>query len=79
MKQFFAKENTAHFERSHGNEDGDDASGIKVVEGAQRLAVGDVYGDIRVEGCVYVPLLGWRFVKGSEEYGNYFFGVQRLQ
>lgn len=79
LKQFFAKENTAHFERSHGNEDGDDASGIKVVEGAQRLAVGDVYGDIRVEGCVYVPLLGWRFVKGSEEYGNYFFGVQRLQ
>ncbi|KAK6362959.1 Hexaprenyldihydroxybenzoate methyltransferase, mitochondrial [Orbilia blumenaviensis] len=28
-------------------------------------------------GCLYVPGLGWRAIKGSEDYGNYFFGVRR--
>ena len=32
----------------------------------------------RVVGVVYVPGLGWREVKGSENVGNYFFGVRKL-
>ncbi|TKA64592.1 hypothetical protein B0A49_10380 [Cryomyces minteri] len=28
-------------------------------------------------GVVYVPMLGWKEVSGSEKIGNYFFGVQR--
>lgn len=36
------------------------------------------YGDVRVGGCVYVPLVGWRWVNGSERFGNYFLGVQKL-
>ncbi len=30
-----------------------------------------------VMGVVYVPGIGWREVQGSEEWGNYFFGVRR--
>ena len=30
-------------------------------------------------GVVYVPGFGWREVKGSEEWGNYFFGVRRKE
>lgn len=36
------------------------------------------YGLVRIEGCIYLPLLGWKFVNGSQDYGNYFFGVQKL-
>lgn len=36
------------------------------------------WGDFRTRGVVYVPLLGWRVVQGSEGFGNYFFGVQKL-
>lgn len=39
----------------------------------------DRYGAFKVEGCVYLPLMGWRFVGRSEEFGNYFFGVQKLR
>ncbi|EPS42757.1 hypothetical protein H072_3271 [Dactylellina haptotyla CBS 200.50] len=28
-------------------------------------------------GCLYVPGIGWKSLKGSEEFGNYFFGVRR--
>ncbi|EGX50966.1 hypothetical protein AOL_s00054g702 [Orbilia oligospora ATCC 24927] len=28
-------------------------------------------------GCLYVPGFGWKAIKGSEDYGNYFFGVRR--
>jgi polyprenyldihydroxybenzoate methyltransferase/3-demethylubiquinol 3-O-methyltransferase len=28
-------------------------------------------------GVVYVPGFGWKEVKGSEGYGNYFFGVRK--
>ena len=35
--------------------------------------------DFRVEGCVYVPGFGWKIVNGSEDYGNYFFGVRRRE
>lgn len=31
----------------------------------------------RCMGVVYVPGLGWREVEGSEQIGNYFFGVRR--
>ncbi|KAK5174055.1 Hexaprenyldihydroxybenzoate methyltransferase, mitochondrial [Saxophila tyrrhenica] len=30
-----------------------------------------------VQGVMYVPGLGWKEVGGSEEWGNYFFGVRR--
>lgn len=45
---------------------------------------GDVrWGEVVIRGCLYVPGLGWRWVpagvKGSEGWGNYFFGVQRLE
>lgn len=40
---------------------------------------GPQYGPVKIEGVVYVPVLGWRFVKGSEEVGNYFFGVQKVK
>lgn len=30
-----------------------------------------------VMGVVYVPGLGWREVKGSERFGNYFFGIRK--
>lgn len=30
-----------------------------------------------VMGVVYVPGFGWREVQGSEEWGNYFFGVRK--
>lgn len=36
-----------------------------------------VDGGVRTQGCMYVPLLGWRTVDGGEEWGNYFFGVKR--
>ncbi|KAK5079831.1 Hexaprenyldihydroxybenzoate methyltransferase, mitochondrial [Lithohypha guttulata] len=39
----------------------------------------DIYGAVKVEGCVCLPLVGWKFVGRSEEFGNYFFGVQKLR
>lgn len=37
------------------------------------------WGDVRVMGVIYVPGVGWREVKGSESWGNYFFAVRRLE
>ncbi|OAG45636.1 3-demethylubiquinone-9 3-O-methyltransferase [Fonsecaea monophora] len=37
------------------------------------------WGEFVTQGVVYVPALGWRFIKGSEEFGNYFFGIQKLE
>lgn len=34
-------------------------------------------GDVIVMGCVYVPGVGWREVRGGEKVGNYFVGVRR--
>ena len=34
-------------------------------------------GAMKVAGCVYLPALGWKMVPGSEDYGNYFFGIRR--
>ena len=34
-------------------------------------------GCSKTAGCVYVPAFGWKFVKGGEKYGNYFFGAQK--
>ncbi|EXJ73924.1 uncharacterized protein A1O5_02218 [Cladophialophora psammophila CBS 110553] len=36
------------------------------------------WGEFITQGVVYIPAIGWRFVQGSEEFGNYFFGVQKL-
>jgi len=38
---------------------------------------GDGMAGWRVMGVIYVPGLGWREVEGSEEWGNYFWGVRR--
>ncbi|KAG8628442.1 hypothetical protein KVT40_004315 [Elsinoe batatas] len=35
------------------------------------------WGQWRVMGVLYVPGVGWREVKGGEEWGNYFFGMRR--
>ena len=37
------------------------------------------WGRWRTQGFVYLPAVGWRCVDGSEGFGNYFFGVQRLE
>ena len=37
------------------------------------------YGSVKIEGCIYLPLVGWKFVNRSENFGNYFFGVQKLR
>ena len=36
------------------------------------------WGPFKTQGVIYVPLLGWKTVQGSEGLGNYFFGVQKL-
>jgi polyprenyldihydroxybenzoate methyltransferase / 3-demethylubiquinol 3-O-methyltransferase len=36
------------------------------------------WGPLQVQGVVYVPLIGWKAVQGSEKFGNYFFGIQKL-
>lgn len=36
------------------------------------------WGPFNKRGVIYVPALGWKVVPGSESYGNYFFGVQKL-
>jgi len=33
----------------------------------------------RVQGVVYVPGVGWKEVSGSEGWGNYFFGVKKIE
>jgi ubiquinone biosynthesis O-methyltransferase len=36
------------------------------------------WGQFRTQGVMYIPMLGWKTVDNSEELGNYFFGVQKL-
>jgi polyprenyldihydroxybenzoate methyltransferase / 3-demethylubiquinol 3-O-methyltransferase len=36
------------------------------------------WNSFTTQGVVYVPGLGWKVVPGSEGWGNYFFGVQKL-
>ncbi|KAK5058700.1 hypothetical protein LTR84_010964 [Exophiala bonariae] len=36
------------------------------------------WGSFKTQGVIYVPALGWKLVKNSETYGNYFFGIQKL-
>lgn len=79
LRQFFAKENVKDFERGRRTGEKEAAESVKVVEGRERLESGDLYAEVRVEGCVYLPGVGWKFVNGSEEYGNYFFGVRKLR
>ncbi|KZF24919.1 ubiquinone biosynthesis O-methyltransferase [Xylona heveae TC161] len=35
------------------------------------------WGNIQNQGVVYVPGIGWKEVQGSEQWGNYFFGVRK--
>jgi polyprenyldihydroxybenzoate methyltransferase/3-demethylubiquinol 3-O-methyltransferase len=37
-----------------------------------------VWGSFKTQGVIYVPALGWKLVKNSETFGNYFFGIQKL-
>lgn len=46
---------------------------------AQHRGEKEIYGPIKIEGCIYLPAVGWKFIKGSEDVGNYFFGVQKLR
>lgn len=34
-------------------------------------------GEMKSQGCMYVPALGWRMVNGGEKWGNYFFGARK--
>jgi polyprenyldihydroxybenzoate methyltransferase / 3-demethylubiquinol 3-O-methyltransferase len=36
------------------------------------------WGEFVTQGVIYLPAVGWRNVSGSEDFGNYFFGVQKL-
>lgn len=36
------------------------------------------WAPMKTQGVIYLPGLGWKMVDGSEGYGNYFFGVQKL-
>lgn len=36
------------------------------------------WGDFVTQGVIYLPAVGWKVVEGSENFGNYFFGVQKL-
>ena len=36
------------------------------------------WGDFQTQGVIYVPMMGWKTVQGSESFGNYFFGAQKL-
>ncbi|KIX01607.1 3-demethylubiquinone-9 3-O-methyltransferase [Rhinocladiella mackenziei CBS 650.93] len=36
------------------------------------------WGDFQTQGVTYVPALGWQSVDKSEDFGNYFFGIQKL-
>ena len=36
------------------------------------------WGDFQSLGVIYIPALGWKVVQGSEGWGNYFFGIQKL-
>lgn len=44
----------------------------------ERDGAGSTWAPMKTQGVVYLPGLGWKMVDGSEGYGNYFFGVQRL-
>ncbi|KAH5488078.1 hypothetical protein HBI52_235160 [Parastagonospora nodorum] len=35
------------------------------------------WGEVRSLGVVYVPGVGWREIRGGEDWGNYFLGVRR--
>jgi polyprenyldihydroxybenzoate methyltransferase/3-demethylubiquinol 3-O-methyltransferase len=35
------------------------------------------WGEVKTMGVVYVPGVGWREVRGGEQWGNYFLGVRR--
>jgi polyprenyldihydroxybenzoate methyltransferase / 3-demethylubiquinol 3-O-methyltransferase len=39
----------------------------------------DKWGSFISQGVVYVPGFGWRMVGGAEGFGNYFFGILRLE
>ena len=49
------------------------------LHGKQQEDLGDTFGKVHIDGCIYLPLVGWKWVNGSEGYGNYFFGVQKLR
>ena len=36
------------------------------------------WGPMKTQGVIYLPAMGWKMVSGSERFGNYFFGVQKL-
>jgi polyprenyldihydroxybenzoate methyltransferase / 3-demethylubiquinol 3-O-methyltransferase len=36
------------------------------------------WGDLKTQGVIYVPGLGWKMMPWTEGLGNYFFAVQRL-
>ena len=36
------------------------------------------WGPMKTQGVIYLPALGWKMADGSEAFGNYFFGVQRI-
>lgn len=37
------------------------------------------WGEMRTQGVMYMPGLGWKEVGGGEGWGNYFFAVRRAE
>ncbi|PNS21121.1 Ubiquinone biosynthesis O-methyltransferase [Sphaceloma murrayae] len=52
---------------------------INAEEMRECVARKEGWGEWRVMGVLYVPGVGWREVSKGEEWGNYFFGIRRLQ
>lgn len=38
----------------------------------------DAFGELKTQGVIYIPALGWKVINNSQDLGNYFFGVQKL-
>lgn len=48
-------------------------------DGGARRAASEALAGMRwvCEGVVYFPGLGWKMIKGSEDWGNYFWAVRK--
>jgi polyprenyldihydroxybenzoate methyltransferase/3-demethylubiquinol 3-O-methyltransferase len=50
----------------------------ELAEWFEKEGGGATWAPMKTQGVIYLPGLGWKMVDGSEGYGNYFFGVQKL-
>ncbi|KAI9758837.1 MAG: hypothetical protein M4579_002783 [Chaenotheca gracillima] len=58
-------------------ENDEKSEGLEWSTAKRRSGAGAEEWDMRSQGVIYVPGIGWRAVDGGEQWGNYFFGVRR--